>query len=361
MSLMKQINLCLLSIFAFSSSGFAAQVGGRIEMDSVSYLSNTAQKNKHSKVRRLRLGIYQPISKKWSFYLQTDFKNKKSDPQGMWLQYKVNRKLAFKLGRQEIPFSLDSVSSSRFNLFMERSIASVLSERYGFGLGTSYRGKGWNLWAGLFGEDQIHLGGKSQYGKSWAGRATFYRKNSNLIHFGVSAMIRRPDQRIRFRAATETGISKFRFLNTGYRDDVTAVNRLGSELLVSTGKTWLQAEWLNTHLQTIYSPTATFNGAYISMGHLFNAKRIFNTRKSKWAGIENDGIAWEIGARISYLDLSDGEIQAGRQSDLTLGVNLYLNSETRLMFNWVRAFAIPDSASQNNQLNVIEARLQTGF
>jgi phosphate-selective porin OprO/OprP len=48
--------------------------------------------------------------------------------------------------------------------------------------------------------------------------------------------------------------------------------------------------------------------------------------------------AWEIAARLSYVDLNDGSgtnrIQGGRLEGLTLGLNWYLNSNLNFMFDW---------------------------
>ena len=47
--------------------------------------------------------------------------------------------------------------------------------------------------------------------------------------------------------------------------------------------------------------------------------------------------ALEVAARYSALDLNDGAIQGGEIEDITLGVNWYLNNNTRLMANYIMA------------------------
>ena len=49
--------------------------------------------------------------------------------------------------------------------------------------------------------------------------------------------------------------------------------------------------------------------------------------------------AIELTARYSELDLSDDVIDGGRLQDATLGVNWYLNPNTRIMANYVFADA----------------------
>jgi len=47
--------------------------------------------------------------------------------------------------------------------------------------------------------------------------------------------------------------------------------------------------------------------------------------------------AFEIAGRYSYIDLDDQDIDGGRLSTITLGLNWYPSYPTRLSFNVVRA------------------------
>ena len=44
-----------------------------------------------------------------------------------------------------------------------------------------------------------------------------------------------------------------------------------------------------------------------------------------------------MAARISHLDADDGMLDGGKLTDVTAGVNWYLNPNTRVMFNYVLA------------------------
>ena len=51
--------------------------------------------------------------------------------------------------------------------------------------------------------------------------------------------------------------------------------------------------------------------------------------------------AWELAFRVSLLDLDDRGIAGGRLTDLTFGVNWYMNPYVRMTANYVRAFQSP--------------------
>ena len=66
--------------------------------------------------------------------------------------------------------------------------------------------------------------------------------------------------------------------------------------------------------------------------------------------------AWEVELRYATSDLNSENISGGEQSDITLGVNWYLNPSTRIMFNNVWA-DVKDAGT----MNVFPVRFQINF
>jgi phosphate-selective porin OprO/OprP len=77
--------------------------------------------------------------------------------------------------------------------------------------------------------------------------------------------------------------------------------------------------------------------------------------------------AWELAARYSSIDLNDGTaLQGGAVKDITLGVNWYLNSHTRLMANYIMvdSDAVKPSGSNvaaNDDPNIFLVRAAVDF
>ena len=71
----------------------------------------------------------------------------------------------------------------------------------------------------------------------------------------------------------------------------------------------------------------------------------------------NGGLgAWEIALRYSNLDLNDADFSGGELDDFTVGVNWYLNPNTRFMWNYV--FADLDDIGDTN---IFQTRFQIDF
>ncbi len=86
-------------------------------------------------------------------------------------------------------------------------------------------------------------------------------------------------------------------------------------------------------------------------------KQDFSRSKRTWG-------AWEMALRHSFIDLNDGGIKGGKERNVTLGLNWYLNSNMRMMFNYIRA-KIEDRSNRrvidDGTANIFQTRFQISF
>jgi len=66
--------------------------------------------------------------------------------------------------------------------------------------------------------------------------------------------------------------------------------------------------------------------------------------------------SWELALRYSYVDMNNGDVLGGSQKDVTLGLNWYLNSNVRCMYNQVYANVV-----DKGNINVSQFRVQVDF
>ena len=73
--------------------------------------------------------------------------------------------------------------------------------------------------------------------------------------------------------------------------------------------------------------------------------------------------AWELGLRFSYIDLNNEEIRGGRAGNLTAGLNWYIKSKGRVMFNYIHG-KVWDRESppvDGNNIDIFQIRFQFTF
>ena len=361
----------LLTILLILSSTAVCKVtfdfGGRMEADYSYYDDDFTKFDSDYDVRRFRFGIFAKFNEKFSAYFQTDFADyiriRKGATQAAWFRYRHNKRNEFYLGKTEMPFSLESVSNSKYHFFMERSIASALTERYATGLTYVHYGRGWNMRVGAFGDDHYNLGSSSSYGK--AVTAKFGKKLKALggrIYLGTSLQYREPETVQKLRTLPESHTFNARLLDTGELFFVKQIKKYGIEALWKNNKWTLQGEYIRNDFVREFGTPLNYKSGYFIISRMFNGQRRFSFRKGEWTSPKvRKYKAWEIAVRYSFLDLRAEDLNAGFEENYALGVNYYLTNKNRIMFNYIQANAKPNSFRINETLNIYQVRFQFEF
>jgi phosphate-selective porin OprO/OprP len=153
------------------------------------------------------------------------------------------------------------------------------------------------------------------------------------------------------------------------------VHTFGLESLYVWGPFSLQSEWMAAIVnQSIVAPVATLHGGYAQVGYFLTGEHRPYDRKLGQIdrvkpfedffridtphGICTGKGAWELAARLSYIDLNDENINGGDLVDTTLGVNWYLNPYCKIVGNWVHAFLDhPVGGRSDTDLYAVRAQL----
>jgi phosphate-selective porin OprO/OprP len=126
----------------------------------------------------------------------------------------------------------------------------------------------------------------------------------------------------------------------------------GLELAGQYGPSHFQAELLMTSVSQIGGPSLFYDGAYVAIGD-----RGF----CGWG-------AWEVAARLSYVDLNDADAmpipgsgaRPGKLTNSTLGLNWYWNAYAKLQFNWIHCW-LDNATFGDSEADIYAARAQLEF
>jgi len=247
------------------------------------------------------------------------------------------------IGKQKEPISGERVQSMLFNQMQERSAVSdsLMPSR---NVGIVWNGSSpekYSSWAfGVFNDwfdaDQDFDESATQI----AGRITWapFRSadDSNLLHLGGG--YRYSDAKEGFRYLTEPEFNQSPvFVDTGFGTEngflpADKLETYNVELSWRRGPVWLASEytWIDVRNPALGNPS--FDGYWVAASWILTGEmRAYNKKSGVFGGVpisqsvyQNGKGAWELSARWSNLDLSDGLIEGGEMDIASLGLTWWL-------------------------------------
>ncbi len=371
--------------FETQDKQFTVRAGGRINYD-MGFIKQDAANTKkfgmipnQSEFRRARIELEGTAYSNFYWKFQVDFGG------GAWAFKDVYMGIkdipvvgAVQVGNQYEPFVLEHWTSDKYDPFIEYSLpgdAFAPQRHPGIVVLNNYKERvAWQF--GLFRGDSDSLGTESSNsGYAFTGRLSgtplYLDEGKELIHLGVAYSRRDPlGAAVSYSDRPEWHGSSKKFVSASV-SKVDAVDLLGLEAAAVWGPVSVQGEFIQSNLTRTSGGgnDASFNGWYVEgswfitgENRKYNGKTGEFTRVSPKKDFGKDGGfgAWEAVARYSSLDLNDtsAKIAGGKENDLTLGLNWYLNPNMRVMFNYIHAMtSTPDVGSANIAL----VRFQADF
>ncbi|MCP4080771.1 MAG: porin [Pirellulaceae bacterium] len=278
------------------------------------------------------------------------------------------------IGNQKRPYGLDTLNSSRYNVFMERPfVVEALNQdarRLGiasYGLSRDLR-YNWRL--GVYNQELVQAKsgyiGNNLQGELAGRMATtwWYDECSGgrgYGHLAVSGSWGSPAgnsdgilvnaNQARYRTRPEARTTG-RWINTGRIDDADNFYLGGLETVFNAGPVNITGEYMGTSVGRAGADSVNFHGGYAQAAYFLTGEHMPWDRKTGTLGrikpFENffsvcdcDGFlqrgigAWQVAARCSYADFTDKGINGGVGRSLTLGLNWYWNPYARMQLNYI--------------------------
>ena len=323
-----------------------------------------------------------------------------------------------RVGQWKQPFSLEVVSSFRYTTFVERSVLfQPFTPFRHLGIGFYDRNDAltmtWAASAFAAGQDQFGGSLADTGGIGTAERLTwlpYYDEPSGgryYTHLGLGHHYSAPnDHLFNFRTVPEMYIGQFvstvsapnqqptpnatfgmPFVLASGILSVRNFNVVGSELLWVHGPWSLQSEGMVNFVDQSNGESLTFFGGYAQLGYFLTGEHRPYDRKagaidrikpfenffrvrSRDGGVCRGWGAWEVAARLSTLNLKGhyvgtaalpGDLtNGGVLTDVTLGLNWYLNAYTKCQFNYIHSQAT-NAVGTEAVNNLFDLRVQVDF
>jgi phosphate-selective porin OprO/OprP len=381
--------------FATEDGNYQFGFSGRIHQQ-VGYISNNDEiedafdtdDNFRSFIRRARLGVNGKVYDQFGFKAEYDFAGGDVNFADVFLEaYKVPFTGTITVGHFKEPLSVDEMTSTNNNWFIERSQANeafyqgrdsgikiqnlALDKRFGYALALMTDVD--NAGNGPFNNNNSRL-----VGRIWG--LPFSKEEVGDLHLGLSYRhLELSDNEDspntqRYRSRPETQVTNVRYVDTGiFSADSTDL--VVAELAWAKDRWNAVAEYFLQDVNLDEGDDPTFWGAYGLVSYfLTDDKRAYNVSSGGFSSVrpknpftlEGKGTgAWEIATRYSYLDLDDEDFDGGKQGILTVGLNWYPVDMFSFMLDY--SYVSVDDRTvngidlDNETAHVVQSRFQVAF
>lgn len=281
--------------------------------------------------RRVRGGFI--IKQEGRFQLRLEHDATDNSTPEVSLQWFLPRGHALRVGQFKQAFLLDDIINERQTPMLEPSLASAFLISRRLGIEHSIAGADWTWQAAVFDQrldgTQERLGVVARYTRVAA------RGDGWLLHLGGSAATEDPQgDTFRVSARPETYFGVPALVDTGSFAGVERISRAAIESLWIAGPWSLQAEAAGLRAGR---DGDDFDGraGYVLLGYSPTGHaRGYAKGVVGWPA-QVDG-AVELFARASRIDLDDGPVRGGRQTNWSLGATWYVNKHLRFVAALIR-------------------------
>jgi phosphate-selective porin OprO and OprP len=348
---------------------FKFQIGGRIMHDwgffneSETFESIFGQQENGARFRRVRFFMEGILynSMKFKFDIDVDGGDDGVTFKDMYVGIAHIPVLGnFQVGHFKRPASLDSVTSSKYLTFIERSLTNTFFKTRNTGFAFFKHALNKNLtWSVFLNKEtsenppDFRIDGDWNVTSRLTGLPYITEDGKRWIHLGLSwSYEKATDNQVTFNGARDSEITST-FLTTGVIG-LRKLNIVGLEVAINLDQIGLQGEYVVSDVKRDENTNGQLDAFYIQGSwYLTGENRRYSKRKGviarfkpnqnfswnkKWSEGRGTG-AFQLAVRYAELDLNDQSvgIAGGEQKSLTLGVNWELNPVSRVMYNYVHA------------------------
>jgi phosphate-selective porin OprO/OprP len=257
------------------------------------------------------------------------------------------KKTNLSVGNQKEPISMERLMGMAYLPMQERSsVSDAFLPSRNFGVVVSGAAKNQRMtWAGGVFNNWVNMPGSiGDNPTATIGRVTWLpflsEDESNLLHLGLG--VRHTTAELGVRAKTEPEFNNSpEFVNTDILDADSSL-LLNLEASWRKGPYWVAAEYIDSAVDSPTFGDLDFSGYHLTASWILTGEmRPYNKKSGLLSpvpiakNVNQDGKgAWEIGARFSSLDLTDGLVDGGEMDIWSLGVNWWLTPLVNVNLNY---------------------------
>lgn len=303
-----------------------------------------AQEGSGTELRRARLEFKGVYDKVWEGKIQIEYGSQDGevDLKDVYVRYKGFANTNITIGNHYVPIGLDTMTSSKYITFMERSqLSNGLTPDRALGVSAMTHGENWTLAGGVFsGSGDINDTDEGFESLILAGRGTFAPivANDTSVHLGFNIYNKSYNDINASKPNFEFDIAAHdaeRFLHPAL-GAVDSVLFFGPEVAVVMGPWSLQGEYGRAHVNRAGGLADVNVTSWYVLGSWFitGGNRVYEADEGVF-GRSKAKNALEVALRYENTDARDGAFEGGQNSVMTAGLNFYPNNHIVFKVNYV--------------------------
>ncbi|MBP5365689.1 MAG: hypothetical protein J6Y82_07175 [Bacteroidales bacterium] len=366
-----KIKFLTIAAIAFSTLSATAQITvktdagdlkmrfiGRTNFDIGTYLAKPDGTDEHNGIAMndTRLGVSATFDEKFSSKIEICYASKAISFRDLWIGYKINDNSSLTVGNHFQPFGAKPLGLS-YKFVEDASADYAICPARKIGFSYAYTSDPFNFTAGIFSDGNVDNGKNVDAGFSLAAKAIWRPvvNDQTILHIGAAPMFTKSPNNVSFTGILPTTVLKNNALIKTPSWKHESTTRYEVEAIFTHGKFYAEAHYLGASVKSDDDAVEDSNikGFYAQTSWMIIGEKQNYNKKTGLAATASPK-SLEILARISTLDLDD--LECGKQTDFTLGLNYFFNKNLNVKFNYIYG-----SVKDGDDCHFAQTRLQFSF
>lgn len=334
---------------------------GRVFFDG-GFLPDDSVRNSFQ-VNDIRLGTQIRFLEHWEAKIELGYGDSKISLKDVFLNYRRHAH-SFRLGYHYEPFGNARVGTANYRFMTDAPSNKAIGNKRKLGFSYAYNHTWFNVMTGMFSDGDIEKSKPVDQGYALAlkvvGRPLMQDKK--LIHIGLAPRFNSSGKEVVFSAGFPTDLlsKEENTLVQARVDQVINQWKLDVELILLYHKWYFQGQFFEAHLNRFAAANYNAKGGYVQAGYMIiGAKHNYDAV----TGMIRNPVpgSLEVLFRYDNLNLNDAGISGGRLSDVSVGMNYFINKYVAAKINYTRMMVGRSAPAGKKDADVIQARLQFSF
>lgn len=364
----------LLQIYGISSlkaqdfvvsktNGFEWRLMGRVFFDAGAFFNDKTDLGNGVQINDLRLGTQIRFLQDWNVKMELGYGDEKVSIKDIYINYKTGNH-NIRLGYYHEPFGIDRIGSTNFKFIETASADKTFGSTRKLGICYLYNQAYFNFMGGVFSDG--NPGKSHQLNQGYTVSAKFIGRplvgDGRLLHLAIAPRFSSHGERIEFTGGVPTTLlsgadNRFVFAEV---DRVINQWKMEVELIGIYRKWYLEGHYLMAHVNRAGVANYNGQGGYVQGGYMIlGEKQNYNPVTGMVANPAPKSL--EILCRYNRTNLNDAGITGGKLSDLSVGMNYFINRYIVARLNYVHVMTSHQAPAGADDFDLIQGRIQFSF